>query len=89
MKWNGKNTLLACSDDIIILEDTNNEIISSTQSLINSSEIIGISISDNKTKYIVRFRRVTNKSNLKLYYIILSKWINFETLEFISTIKII
>jgi len=66
MKLNGKTGILAYANDIIILGYTKNEIRSTTESLINSSKKMGLSINEDKTKYLIMSRNVVNKSNLRV-----------------------
>lgn len=52
MELNGKTVMLANSNDIIILENSENEIVNTAESLINPSKNMGFYIKENKIKYI-------------------------------------
>jgi hypothetical protein len=81
MELNEKTVILAYADDIIILGDTKNEIISTTESLIKSSKNMGLSINENKTKYLIKFRKMLNKSDLKVLPYCFEQMDNFQYLE--------
>lgn len=67
MKLNGKTVILAYADDIILLENNKNKIISVAEGFINSSKNMGLSIlNGDKTKYLVLSRDAVNKSNLNV-----------------------
>jgi len=80
MELNGKTVVLAYTDDIIILGDIKNEIINTTESLINSSKKMGLSINEDKTKYLIMSRNVVNKSNLRVRPYCLEQVNNFKYL---------
>lgn len=49
----GNRTLLAYADDIVILEESQVQIISSTLKLLEASQKIGLKINEEKTKYMI------------------------------------
>lgn len=54
------------ADDIVILEDTENEIVKATKKLLVSSHRMNLAINKNKTKYLIMTRRAVNKTALKV-----------------------
>jgi len=67
MKLAGMNTLLANTDDLVILGASINEIKSSEEKLFKASQNMGLTVNKEKTKYMVMSRQVTPKNNLKVY----------------------
>lgn len=53
MELNGKNVVLAYAKDIVMLGDTENDVVKDTEKLIVSSHRIDLSTNENKTKYLV------------------------------------
>lgn len=64
MDLNGKGTLLAYADDIVILGDSQNEVEASINKLIKCSKRMGLIINENKTKYMIMSRRSRILQNL-------------------------
>lgn len=62
----GNRTLLAYVDDIVIHGESQDQIISTTLKLIQSSQRIGLKISEDKTKYMLMARRFINIQNLNI-----------------------
>jgi hypothetical protein len=60
----GTHTLLAYADDIIIFEESKNDVEERARKLIKSSNDMALVINENKTKYMVMTRKATTKSNL-------------------------
>jgi hypothetical protein len=81
MKLNGKMVILAYADDIIILRDNKSEIIRTTESLINSSKMMSLSINEDKTKYLIMSRKVVNTSNFKVGLYCFEQVDNFKYLR--------
>lgn len=61
-----KNIMLTYADDIVILGDTENDVVKITEKLIESSRRMNLVTNENKTKYLVMTRRVVNKAALKV-----------------------
>jgi len=53
-------------DDIVILGDTENDVVKLTEELIESSHRMNLVINEDKTKYLVMTRHVVNKTALKV-----------------------
>jgi len=66
MEINGKNIMLAYADDIVILGDTENDVVKVTEKLIESSHRMNLVINENKTKYLVMTRHMVNTAVLKV-----------------------
>ncbi|KAL4085250.1 hypothetical protein QTP88_027109 [Uroleucon formosanum] len=64
MDLNGKGTLLAYADDIVILGDSQNEVEASINKLIKSSKRMGLIINESKIKYMIMSRRSRILQNL-------------------------
>jgi len=62
----GNRNLLAYADDIDILGESQDQIISSTFKLIEASLRIELKINGNKTKYMIMTRHLINKQNLNI-----------------------
>lgn len=62
----GNRTLLAYANDIVILGEFQDQIISSTLKLIEAGQRIGLKINKDKKKYLVMFRRTINKQNIDI-----------------------
>lgn len=58
--------LLAYADNILILEDSQNEIEESTKRLIKSSKRMKLNINESKTKYMVMNRSLRIMQNITL-----------------------
>lgn len=66
MELNEKNVMLAYVDNIIILGDTEDNVMKVTEELIKSSHKMNLAIIENKTKYLVISRHMVNKAVLKV-----------------------
>jgi len=66
MEMNGKNIMLAYADDIVILGDTENDVMKVTEKLIESRYKMNLVINGNKTKYLVMTRHMVNIATLKV-----------------------
>lgn len=66
MEFNDKNVIIAYADDIIILEETENDVVSVTEKPIEFSHRMGIVINQNKIKYLIMTRQAINRAALKL-----------------------
>jgi len=53
MELVGNRTLLAYADDIVIMGESQDQIVSSTSKLIEFSQRIGLKINEDKTKYMI------------------------------------
>lgn len=53
----GNRTLLTYADDMVILGKSQDQIISTILNLIEASQIIGLNINEDKTKYMIMTRR--------------------------------
>lgn len=76
MELNDKNVMLTYTDDILILENMETDVIKVTEKLIESSHRMNLVINKNKTKYLVMTRHVVNKAALKWSITLLNKWIS-------------
>jgi len=66
MEMNGKNIMLVYVDDIVILGNTENDVVKVTEKLIKSSHRINLAINKDKTKYLVMTRHMVNIAALKI-----------------------
>jgi len=66
MEMNGKHIMLAYADDVVILKDTENDVVKVTEKLIKSSHRMNLAINKNKTKYLVMTRHMVITATLKV-----------------------
>jgi len=64
MELNGNVTMLACSDDVVILGICRHEVIHTVEKLIASSRNIGLKNNEAKTKYLLMARHTPFKNAL-------------------------
>lgn len=76
---NRKNVMLAYADNIVLLGDTEKDVVKATEKLIESSRKIKLTISEEKPKYLVMTWPSVNKTALKVGP--LNKWMNLNILE--------
>lgn len=70
MELNENMTLLAYADNIIILGNTQLEVIQIMEMLIRSSKEIGLIINETKMKYMVMSRNLEDITNLKVEHLV-------------------
>jgi hypothetical protein len=67
LKLNGTHQLLACADDINILEDNIDTVQKNTEALLDASKEVGLEVNSEKTKYmLMSHKKAGQKHSIKI-----------------------
>lgn len=66
MELKSNNVMLAYADNIVILGDAENNIVKTTEKLIESNHGMNLTINEEKTKYLIMSRLSVSKTTLKV-----------------------